>query len=100
MRQGRLIVSSQAPGPGNYLILNDESVSPMHAIIRIAPGEELQILDQLSESGTKVKRQGSGEVESLSGEKTTAGHGDTVSFGNRNFVICLIPKQVVESSEE
>lgn len=90
LRQGRLIITSEPPATGNFLVLDDKSVSPMHAIVRLADFGELQILDQLSEQGTRIIRGDSGEEEILSGEKGTAYHGDTIIFGKKKFSVCLI----------
>ena len=95
LRVGRLIVTSEAPSGGNYLYLKDESVSPMHAIVRIGESGDLQVLDQLSECGSGVRRHETGEETELSGEKCTLGHGDTIRFGRRSFQVCLMPQQVV-----
>ena len=90
LRSGRLIVTSESAGQGNYLLLKDESVSPMHAILRISPLGEVQVLDQLSEFGTRIRRFGGDEEKELSGDKGTVEHGDILSFGKRRFHICMI----------
>ena len=96
LRQGRLIITSEPPATGNFLVLDDESVSPMHAIARLADFGELQILDQLSELGTRIVRGDSGEEELLSGEKGTVYHGDTLIFGEKRFSVCLIAGRISE----
>lgn len=91
LKVGRLIITSEvAASGGNYLLLAEESISPMHAIMRISQNGEVQILDQLSEYGTKIKHL-DGSTEELSGEKSVLAHGDVVSFGDRSFHILLIP---------
>lgn len=89
LRSGRLIVSSE-PAAGNYMLVKHDTVSPMHAILRITASGEIQVLDQLSEHGTKIKRYGSEEVEELSGEKGSVEHGDVLMFGERVFHVCLV----------
>lgn len=89
LRSGRLIVTSETPSGGNFLFLTEESVSSMHAIVRISESGEIQVLDQLSESGTTIKKAGGEEVR-LSGEKGMVAHGDEVSFGERKFQVCLL----------
>jgi hypothetical protein len=96
LRTGRVIVTSEPSGTGNFFIVNDDTVSPMHAILRIAASGEVQVLDQLSEFGTKIKRFGSDEEIELSGEKGTLEHGDIVRFGKRNFNVCIIQKGSAE----
>ena len=90
LRTGRLIVTSEAAASGNFLVIDDETVSPMHAIMRISAGGEIQVLDQLSEHGTKITRFGSSDEEELSGDKATIEHGDIVKFGERSFHVCVI----------
>ena len=90
LRSGRLIVSSQCEESGNCLVIRDPSVSPMHAIMRVAQGGVVQILDQLSEAGTRIKHIGEQEEVFLSGEKATVAHGDIVFFGDRKFHVLLV----------
>lgn len=89
LRTGRLIVSSQREESGSCFVISDPSVSPMHAIMRVA-SNSVQVLDQLSEAGTRVKRGGSQEEIFLSGEKSTLSHGDIVFFGERKFYVLLV----------
>ncbi len=91
LRSGRLIVTSEVPVGGSYLFIKHASVSPMHAIVRISEEGEVQVLDQLSEFGTGVKRYESGEELQLSGDKCVLNHGDTLRFGKRTFWLCLMP---------
>lgn len=95
LRTGRIIVTSESEGNGNVLLINDSSVSPMHAIMRVSGGPSVQVLDQLSESGTRIVRLADGQEEFLSGEKANLLHGDIVFFGDRKFHVCLIQGAVV-----
>ena len=90
LRQGRLMVSNQREESGSCLVVLGESISPMHAIMRVAPGGVVQVLDQLSEAGTRVKHMGQEEEEFLSGEKSTVSHGDIIFFGDRKFHVLLV----------
>lgn len=92
LRTGRLMISSQPAGGSNCLLLKDDSVSPMHAIMRISANGEIQVLDQLSEFGTHIQRFGASEEKSLSGDKGNVEHGDVIKFGNRRFHVCVIAK--------
>ena len=92
LRSGRLIITSDKVSGGNFLLIEDSSVSPMHAIMRITGGGEVQVLDQLSEFGTVVQRFGSETEEELSGDKSSLEHGDTIKFGNRKFHVCIVAK--------
>jgi len=89
LRTGRIMVTSQGNEP-NSIVLNDDSVSSMHAVMRISPEGEIQVLDQLSEFGTRIKRAGSSDEEQLSGEKGSVKHGDMIKFGDRAFHVCLV----------
>jgi len=93
LRAGRLIVTSESPGSGNFLVVQSESVSPMHAIVRIGKKGDLQVLDQLSEFGTRIVRVDSEEEEELSGDKSSLEHGDVIYFGERKFHVCLVAKE-------
>lgn len=90
LHAGRLVVSSEPVVGGSYLLLKEDSVSPMHAVLKIAMNGTLQILDQLSENGTKIERFDSGEIVELSGDKANVGHGDVLSFGDCRYAVCLI----------
>lgn len=58
----------------------------------------MQVLDQLSEFGTKVRRSGTGEVCHLSGDKSGLYHGDVLQIGNRSFHVCLVARSDVVPS--
>jgi hypothetical protein len=89
LRAGRLIVSSEPAGTGSYFVVSHDSVSPMHAVLKFGQSGPAQVLDQLSENGTRIES-GGGAVQELSGEKGEVKHGDILSFGDRNFYVCLI----------
>lgn len=90
LRPGRLIISCNKETSGSCLFIPDSSVSPMHAIMRVAEGGVLQVLDQLSEAGTRIRHANGGEEEFLSGDKANAAHGDVIFFGERKFHVCLL----------
>lgn len=92
IRAGRFLVTSRPTDHGEFVLIDDESISPLHAIIRATAEGKVQILDQLSEFGTGVIRVGSEEEEEVAGTMAAVSHGDTVRFGKRTFVICLVPK--------
>lgn len=92
LRSGRLLVSSEPLPTGNCLVIEDPSVSSMHAIVKVSSGGQLDVLDQLSESGTRIIRGHDGREESLSGERGAVAHGDVVAFGARKFHVCLLPR--------
>ncbi len=92
LRTGRWIVSSEQTTSGNFIIVLDPTVSPLHAILRVSASGEIQVLDQLSEHGTGVTRSGGGTEEQLTGSMAGLEHGDTVRFGKRVFHVCIIQK--------
>jgi hypothetical protein len=96
LRHGRLVVTCEGDMPGNYISLDDPSVSHGHAVLRFVEGEPPQIFDQLSENGTIVFRGKSsgmaGEQVVLCGEKSILYDGDTIAFGERKFHLCLVQK--------
>lgn len=92
LRVGRLAVTSEVGTSGSYIHIQDETVSPMHAIMRISSSGEIQLLDQLSEHGTKIKRANGGQTDELSGDKSLVYHGDTIFFGTRSFHVCMVSR--------
>ena len=91
MRVGRWLLTSHATDHSDCIVINDASVSPLHAIIRATSDGKIQILDQLSEFGTGVLRAGKEEEEEVTGTMTTVTHGDKVRFGKRSYLVCLLP---------
>ncbi len=89
LRVGRVVVTSISQGQEQELVIPDPTVSPLHAILRAGADGDVQVLDQLSEFGTKIIRIG-GEEETLAGDKGIVEHGDTLVFGERRFSVCLI----------
>ncbi|MBL7661538.1 FHA domain-containing protein [bacterium] len=91
LRVGRWLLSSRMTDHNETILIEDESVSPLHAIIRATQDGKIQILDQLSEFGTGVTRAKSEQEEEVTGSMTTVTHGDKVRFGKRHFIVCTIP---------
>ncbi len=89
LRSGRWIVSSERTTDGNFLIVKDPTVSPLHAILKISDQGEIQVLDQLSEHGTIIKHP-DGEDEQLAGSMGRIDHGDTIAFGKKCFHVCIV----------
>jgi hypothetical protein len=90
LHAGRLVITSEPVAGGSYLLLKNETVSPMHAVLRIGMNGSLQILDQLSENGTKILRYDNGQELELSGDKAALNHGDVIQLGDCVFSVCLI----------
>ena len=94
IRSGRFLITSRATDNGDYLLVDDDSISPLHAIVRVTEAGAIQILDQLSEFGTGLCRAGESEEEEVAGGLATVEHGDTIRFGKRYFVVVSIPAVV------
>ncbi len=92
IRIGRWLITSRPTDHGDYLLVSDETVSPLHAILRATKEGKVQILDQLSEFGTGVTRAGQSEEVEITGSLETINHGDLVRFGQRHFVVCIVPQ--------
>ena len=90
LREGRLLVTSGESSSDSSLVILDESVSAMHAIMRIAADGAILILDQLSEHGTRIRRAEGGKVDSLMGDKSSLGHGDVVIFGECEYHVVVM----------
>lgn len=90
LREGRLLVTSELAATQNCLVINHPSVSPMHAILRVSRDPSIDVLDQLSEQGTRIVSKESGNEVALSGDRGVLRHGDVVIFGERTFHVCLL----------
>lgn len=91
IRSGRYMLSSRSAGQEDYIIIQDESISALHAIVRATDDGKIQILDQLSEFGTGVIPVGKVTEDDVSGSMVSVKHGDRVRFGKRKFVVCCVP---------
>ena len=90
LREGRLLISRELSSSDSCLVLRHESVSPMHAIMRMSGNGDVLILDQLSEHGTKIKRAENGKEDCLMGDKSVLKHGDIVIFGECEYHVALL----------
>ncbi len=100
IRAGRWLVTSRPTDHGDFILIDDETISPLHAIIRATGEGKMQVLDQLSEFGTGVTRVDSATEEEVAGTMANVSHGDTVRFGKRNFVVCVVPKGITATVQE
>jgi hypothetical protein len=91
IRAGRWLVTSRPTDQGEYLLIDDPSISPLHAIIRATKDGKIEVLDQLSEFGTEVVRTATHEAIDAAGVRVSVSHGDVVRFGERAFVLCTVP---------
>ena len=84
------MISSDGSSSDRCLVLRHDSVSPMHAIMRISGNGDVLILDQLSEHGTKIRRAENGKEEFLMGVKSALKHGEVVIFGECEYHVALL----------
>lgn len=87
---GRWFITSKPTDHGESILVDDESVSPSHAIIRATEAGKVHVLDQLSEYGTYIVPAGAAQEEDANGQ-VALDHGCMVRFGNRRFMVCLVP---------
>jgi hypothetical protein len=99
VRSGRWLITSRATDHGDYIIIDDETISPLHAILRATKDGKLQVLDQLSEHGTGIIRAGEDEEIEIAGGLEPLYHGDTVRFGERYYLIGLVPEANVVADD-
>ena len=88
---GRWLITSKPTEHSDFILLEDDSVSALHAFIRATDNGKIQVLDQLSEFGTFVRAPGAENEEEITGAMVALEHGSMVRFGNRKFVLCLVP---------
>lgn len=92
IRQGRWLLTSKFSDQSDQqIVIDDETISPLHAIIRATADGKIDVLDQLTEYGTGLTRASGGAEIDLAGAKEKIEHGDTIRFGKREFVVCLVP---------
>lgn len=92
VRQGRWLLTSKFSDQSDQqIVIDDETISPLHAIIRATADGKVDVLDQLTEYGTGLTRASGGAEIDLAGAKEKIEHGDTIRFGKREFVVCLVP---------
>jgi len=91
LRVGRWIISSRPIEHGEHILIDDETISPLHGILRITEEGKIQVLDQLSEFGTGVTPFGSTDETEVVGAMIAISHGDVIRFGKRRFMTCVVP---------
>lgn len=93
LRKGRTIITTdQDAGLSSAIMLNGNGISSSHAVIRADSEADILILDQLSDSGTFLRRLES-EDEIRIREPAAVLHGDVLRFGDRTFQLCLLPRK-------
>jgi hypothetical protein len=91
IRAGRKLITSRPTDHGEYFLIEHETISPLHAILRTTKDGRLQVLDQLSEHGTGITREGESEEIEVAGGLELIQNGDVLRFGERRFLVSLLP---------
>lgn len=101
IRAGRWLLTSRPTEHGDFILIDDDSISSLHAIIRATKDGKIQVLDQLSEHGTGLFSVGSDDEQEVAGSLVSLSHGDLIRFGKRFFAVCIIPEvDLPEAAEE
>lgn len=90
IRSGQFFIGRQRLRD-NDLLIQDDSVSTPHLLIRAADQGGFLVQDLLSEEGTYIKRAGQSEFTRCE-EPTKVSHGDTLRIGRYETLVCLLPK--------
>ena len=90
LRAGRWFITSRGTNLGDYILIEDDKVGPLHGVIRVQEDGKILILDQLSDSGTAVIKKESGKEIDITGKSLALEHGDIIKFGRRTFTACLL----------
>ena len=97
LRAGRWLISSRPSNQEDVLVFEDNSISALHAVVKVSESGVIQVMDQLSDRGSGVFKIESGKEIDASETAVKVQHGDLVRFGNRYFVYCAIPKVQIEN---
>jgi len=93
LRAGNWLVTSKFRSQyDGALVIPHRSIAETHAVLKISTDNKIEIIDQLSETGTYVRRADCENEQRLSGSAFALEHGDCLRFGERNFTVCVIPK--------
>ena len=89
LREGKFFVCQSQIKPGD-LVLDDESISSPHALVRINADAGIVVQDLMSETGTFVKSQGEEEYVAET-EAIQLENGDWLKLGDLEFLLALVP---------
>ncbi len=92
IREGRSHISSKVSDQDELIVIEDPTISALHAVIKASGNGDVLLLDQLSEHGSGVMHQGSHAEEDAAGVTVKIFHGDVVRLGRRYFIYCGVPK--------
>lgn len=96
VREGRSIITSKFVDQSDILLIEDDSVSNPHAVIKADKKGNIMLLDQLSETGSSVIRSGQPKEIDAIGTPVDLKQGDIIRFGSRYFIFCAVPKIAIQ----
>ncbi|MCC6220305.1 MAG: FHA domain-containing protein [Deltaproteobacteria bacterium] len=88
IRTGRFFVSAEKLKDVD-LVIEDETISTPHCVVRASVSDGLRVQDLLSEGGTFVRRRNEGRFYEYS-DAVTLEHGDWLRFGDYEVLVCLV----------
>ena len=91
IREGRFFVSSSKVRETD-LVISDGSLSVPHCLMKADRGTGIQVQDLMSENGTYIRKEHSGEYEIVT-SPTVAEHGDWLKFGDYEVMVCVVPSE-------
>jgi hypothetical protein len=86
LNSGWLLITSEPSEAGKFLQIEDETISPSHAILSISERGEISVMDRFSTYGTKIVS-ADGATKHVGDRMEKLIPGDRVFFGNRSFSI-------------
>lgn len=89
LREGHFFIS-KSKLKENDLIVDHDSISTPHALVRVSRKVGVEMQDLMSEKGVQLKRFG-GSSFSTHDERLTLGHGDVVRLGEVEYLVVIIP---------
>ena len=72
------------------MVLDDDSISTPHALVRITRQNGVEVQDLMSESGIRIRRRDSNSWQTIE-ERVKLQHGDRIQFGKVEYLIVLVP---------
>ena len=91
IREGRFFVTNSKVRETD-LVISDGSLSVPHCLMKADRDLGIQVQDLMSENGTYIRKEHSGEFEPVT-TPTTAEHGDWLRFGDYEVMVCVVPSE-------
>lgn len=88
IRSGRFFICGEKLKDSD-LVIEHDSVSTPHCVVKASPVDGLRVQDLLSESGTYVRKYGEDKFFQYT-DSVTVSHGDWLRFGEHEVMVCLV----------